>query len=386
MISSTKIEYNSSDIQTLNNDRDRENYVHEIVIQSPDVQKTIWEILNIWDLNNMVLIHEDKYINGITADFTLIDNDKIRAIIECKAWDIWVTDYVRWIWQIMQYEYFFEQNIWKWRAFDENFNSVLLFPSSVIQRNTFNIWRFKYPERAIIIEINDLNHVVRKISSDELNVLWLAADKNLMTISQYYLRDNRLFELYLLLRYLMYLHISWNDKKINRKALEVEKLRILNTPNNRNRRNAFISLASLWFINSDNMPTIPWMKIWTLSYENFVLMMYKSYIYPYINSILDYFIEWDNNILQDNKSISDGLREKYNTEDILFLTESEWRYMSSRLSILRDDYWCINFKPKSTKRKLIYDIRELNDNAIIKKIKENSAAYKYLANYKLLVH
>ena len=386
MISSTKIEYNSSDIQTLNNDRDRENYVHEIVIQSPDVQKTIWEILNIWDLNNMVLIHEDKYINGITADFTLIDNDKIRAIIECKAWDIWVTDYVRWIWQIMQYEYFFEQNIWKWRAFDENFNSVLLFPSSVIQRNTFNIWRFKYPERAIIIEINDLNHVVRKISSDELNVLWLAADKNLMTISQYYLRDNRLFELYLLLRYLMYLHISWNDKKINRQALEVEKLRILNTPNNRNRRNAFISLASLWFINSDNMPTIPWMKIWTLSYENFVLMMYKSYIYPYINSILDYFIEWDNNILQDNKSISDGLREKYNTEDILFLTESEWRYMSSRLSILRDDYWCINFKPKSTKRKLIYDIRELNDNAIIKKIKENSAAYKYLANYKLLVH
>ena len=105
----------------------------------------------------------------------------------------------------------------------------------------------------------------------------------------------------------MYLHISWNDKKINRKALEVEKLRILNTPNNRNRRNAFISLASLWFINSDNMPTIPWMKVWTLSYENFVLMMYKSYIYPYINSILDYFIEWDNNILQDNKSISDGL-------------------------------------------------------------------------------
>ena len=39
-------------------------------------------------------IREDSYINGITADFTVTIDDEIKAIIECKAGNINVTDYV----------------------------------------------------------------------------------------------------------------------------------------------------------------------------------------------------------------------------------------------------------------------------------------------------
>ena len=36
--------------------------------------------------------------------FTFIYNNEIRAIIECKAGDIGVTDYVRGIGQVLQYK------------------------------------------------------------------------------------------------------------------------------------------------------------------------------------------------------------------------------------------------------------------------------------------
>lgn len=378
------IQYNSYDLATINSDRARENYVHDLLMNNVGIQRNVWEILNLEDLDWIELIHEDRYINGITADFSLLYHNKIRAIIECKAWDIWVTDYVRWIWQIMQYEYFFEENIWRWREFDEIFNSVLLFPSSVIRDNSFNIWRFKYPERALIIELNDINHVARQISSNELEVLWTAGDDWLTTISQYYIRDNRLFEIYLLLKYLVFLYIGWQREAIHRTNLENNKLRLLWTPNNSNWRNAFISLASLWLINSKNLPTTPWIRLWSLEYDEFALEMYKSYLKPYIDLLIWYFVEDNDRLEQENWEICNWIRWLYNTSDILFLTQSNWRYISSRLNLIRDDFWCLNFASRSTNRELIYDIRELNDITIKQKIRENSKAYQYLDRFNLL--
>lgn len=378
------VEYNSYDQATLASDREREAYVHDLLINNVDIQRDVWEILNLEDLDEIELIHEDRYINWITADFSLLYHDKIRAIIECKAWDIWVTDYVRWIWQIMQYEYFHDKNIWKWRDFDDEFNSVLLFPSSVIRDNSFNIWRFKYPESALIIELNDISHAVRQISNDELGVLWSAVDNGLTTISQYYIRDNRLFEIFLLLKYLVYLYIGWERNKINRKILETTKLRLLGTPNNNNWRNAFISLASLWLINSKNLPTMSWIRLWSLEYDEFILEMYKSYIKPYIDWIIGYFVEDDSRLRQDNGSICEWLREMYNASDVLFLTQSEWRYISSWLNIIRDDFWCLNYRTRSTNRELVYNITELNDNTIKQRIRENTNATEYLRKFQLL--
>ena len=55
---------------------------------------------------NFELVNEDKFINGITVDFTLLIDGKISALIECKCDDIGVTDFVRGIGQVMQYKYF----------------------------------------------------------------------------------------------------------------------------------------------------------------------------------------------------------------------------------------------------------------------------------------
>ncbi|GAA8304130.1 hypothetical protein HpKG86_01240 [Helicobacter pylori] len=52
------------------------------------------------------MLREDAYINGITADFTLFERNKVRAIIECKSGAIGVSEYMRGIGQIFQYEYF----------------------------------------------------------------------------------------------------------------------------------------------------------------------------------------------------------------------------------------------------------------------------------------
>ncbi len=52
------------------------------------------------DYKDFKLLREDAYINGITADFTLFEKNKVRAIIECKGGAIGVSEYVRGIGQI----------------------------------------------------------------------------------------------------------------------------------------------------------------------------------------------------------------------------------------------------------------------------------------------
>ncbi|WP_459099677.1 hypothetical protein [Helicobacter pylori] len=100
------------------------------------------------DYKDFKLLRENAYINGITADFTLFERNKVRAIIECKSGAIGVSEYVRGIGQIFQYEYFFENHLsLKNYEFCQNFNSVLVFPESVLKNNDFNVGLFKYPKK-----------------------------------------------------------------------------------------------------------------------------------------------------------------------------------------------------------------------------------------------
>ncbi|MGT0049554.1 hypothetical protein [Helicobacter pylori] len=95
-----------------------------------NIQKDICSVL---DYKDFKLLREDTCINGITADFTLFERNKVRAIIECKSGAIGVSEYVRGIGQIFQYEYFFENHLsLKNYGFCQNFNSVLVFPESVL--------------------------------------------------------------------------------------------------------------------------------------------------------------------------------------------------------------------------------------------------------------
>lgn len=124
---------NVTDQAVLLQDNVRERYFHDLVLQNDNIKSDLLSALDLpADLTKLQLVHEDRYINGITADFTLIYDDEIHAIIEVKAGDIGVTDYVRGIGQVLQYEYFYENEIPKQYPYKiGGFSSVLLIPSSV---------------------------------------------------------------------------------------------------------------------------------------------------------------------------------------------------------------------------------------------------------------
>ena len=359
----------------------RENRVHDLIIQNQNIQDGINSLLSI--SNNIDYIHEDTYINGITADFTVLENNKIRAIIECKAGDIGVTDYVRGIGQSLQYEYFYDEKISpKGFEYHQNFNSILLFPSSVVKENNFNIGNFKYPLSTLLFEINDTNSIVRHIEQNELNKLKKASIDGLVTISQYYFRDTRIYEAYILLKHLSYLSHKYSS--VNRAQLEKEFLREIGTQNNNNWRNAFITLASLGLITSHNLPTPFGFTLSHLKFEEFASKIMFSYMQPYVKEIYEVF-DGEKIVQLNNQDIKNHICEKYNNRDVLFLTESDGRYISSWLNILRDDFGCIKFELRKSQREIIYNPIELNEISLQAYIRTHSRAYKYIEKYNALL-
>ncbi|MBR0519533.1 hypothetical protein IJJ97_07055, partial [bacterium] len=170
------------------------------LVQSQSVKENILKVLDIDDFD-YEFVPEDQYPNGLYADFTIKKGNNVKAILELKGSDIGVTDYVRGIGQIMQYQHFADNNMSLKNYHFDNAIAVYLLPSSVIQRDSFNIGLFKYPEKSKIIEINEYNKNVRLITDKELQSLASTYRENNVAISQYYIRDNRLIELYLLLRF-----------------------------------------------------------------------------------------------------------------------------------------------------------------------------------------
>ena len=360
----------------------RENQVHDLIIQNQNIQYSINSLLSI--SNNTNYIHEDTYINGITADFTLLENNKIRAIIECKAGDIGVTDYVRGIGQSLQYEYFYDERISpKGFEYHQCFNSILLFPASVVRENNFNIGDFKYPLSTLLFEINDTNSIIRHIEQKELDKLRQASISGLVTISQYYFRDTRIYEAYILLNTLAYLQFK-RVNFVDRKELEVNFLRKIGTQNNRNWRNAFITLSSLGLITSQNLPTPFGFTLAPLTFEAFASKIMFSYMKPYVKEIYEVF-NHQRIVNLNNQDIKRHIFNKYNSRDVLFLTESDGRYISSWLNILRDDFGCIDFQPRKSEREIIYNPIELNEISLQEYIKNNSKAYEYIEKYNNLL-
>jgi len=360
----------------------RENLVHDLILHKPEIRNGINSILSLSEYTQYV--HEDTYINGITADFTLVEDNQIKAIIECKAGDIGVTDYVRGIGQSLQYEFFYEKNISpRGYTFCDDFHSILLFPSSVVRDNSFNIGMFKYPNTTLLFEINEVNNIVRKIEQSELDKLAKATYSNLVTISQYYFRDNRIYEYYILLKFLAFLQFKGYNS-VDRKDLELNFLRKIETQNNNNWRNAFITLSSLGLITSQNLPSPFGITLAHLSFEQFASKFMYAYMQPYVNEIYEVFNDCDR-INLNNQQIKQTIYEKYKNRDVLFLTESEGRYISSWLNILRDDFGCIEFFARNSQRIINYNPLYLNEMSLQNKIKQYSKAYQYIKKYDNLV-
>lgn len=349
------------------------------------IQKSIFDLLNL--SSNCVLIDEVEFINGITSDFIICDNDIIKAIIECKRADIGVTEYVRGVGQLYQYEYFQDENIspkkYKNLTYNKNINNnILIIPSDFIKNTNLNIGKFRYPNNSMIFEVHTKNNIVRRITDDELEKLKKVEDNNLVTISQYYIRDNRIFECYILFQLLGILNRL--NIKLNRNEIENKILRKVNVINNKNWRNAFITLSSLGFIGASNKIQNKEMNFLNYNIFEFIDMIYKDYLYPFVDLIMDILLnQSDKNGIIDinNQELSLFIRSNFKGKDILFLTESNGRYISSWLNILRDDIGCIDFEKRNSIRKINFIPKELNEIERVEKIKKFSKCNKYIDDF-----
>lgn len=358
-------------------DLTKEDFVQHLVQNEPEVQKQICNILGITE-GNVVYEPEKNFRNGMTTDFVVLNNDLIVSLIECKGANINVTDFVRGTGQLLQYEHFFEESIspnYRDLEYSTNFKTLFVLPSDVVKNNNFNIADFKYPETSEVLEINIHNYGVRQYQDEDFDRLIRRNQENYIAVSPYYFRDNRLFELYILLKYIVKLQDDGIDS-IHRVELENELRERVEVVNNRNWRNAFITLSSLGFIGNDNLSTQLGRAISHLSYEEFISEILFSYMKEYVIEINKAFHAGALNL--NNNEITEIIRENNDGKDILFLTESDSRYVSSFLSILRDDFGFISYEPRSTDRSVNYQIDFNNKEDVINNIKIHSKGIKFV--------
>lgn len=358
-----------------------ENTLHNLIISNKEIQQSL---LNILDIDSdYEFISEDQYPNGLYADFTIKNGTIVKAILELKGDNIGVSDFVRGIGQVLQYQHFANEKM-SLKSYEfQDTTAVLMFPSSIIKNRNFNIGIFDYPKDSKILEINENNYNIREITREELVKLGKAVKDNLAAISQYYIRDNRLFELYLCLKFLQIRKMQ-GYLVMDRKEIEMNFLRNLETPNNKNWRNAFISLSSLNLIDRNNCPTITGARYADMSFEKFAYEMYKSYLSPYIDLMTQVLLEFgqiNDIVFAPYNEISKKVSRHYNNKKVLYFTESDNRYLSSWLNIMRDDFGSVLFEPRKNCRSVRYNLSELNELAIQKNIKKNSIAYKYLERF-----
>lgn len=371
-----------------------EKQFQELIFKTELIKKNIAEILEI-EYESSIFEKEVEFINGITSDFIIYDkiDEKMKAIIECKRADIGVTEYVRGVGQLFQYEYFQEENIppkkYSYIEYSPNFNkNILLIQSSFIRNTNLNIGRFKYPSSSLIAEVNEKNSFVRIISKDELKKIAEADKTDLITICQYYMRDNRIFEYYILLKILMLITLMNSNIIINRKEIESEILKKIKVINNGNWRNAFITLSGLGFINSENKVTLQATPFTTYHIEEFINLIYEDYIHPFIDLLMEVLKKNANgNIVEmKNKEIAEAIRKRYKNKDILFLTDSDSRYISSWLNIMRDDIGCIDFKSRSATKVINFIPEDCSRKKRIELIKKYTKARDYMENYEIKIN
>ena len=359
--------------------------LHRLLLTDKTVQKRMLSILGISG-TKVVFNSEDQYPNGMYADFTIISDDEVKAIVELKGSDIGVNENVRGTGQIFQYKHFIDLNMSVKSYVYSNAIPVYCFPSSLIAKKDYNIGLFAYPEGCVILEFNETNHSFRRISLKDLKVFAGSRGKEAVTISPYYIRDTRLFELFIALRLLNILKLS-GYKSIDRKKTE-GFLKCLNVPDNGNWRNVFIGLSSLGLTDDNNIPTDMGAEYANMEYDKFAYEIYNSYVRNYFDVIFTNLLGLGANIKPISlKELKESIDKSFHGREVLFLTDSGTRYLSSWLNIMKDDFGCIDFEPKKANRTytLNYPIDSYNEKAIKSKIKEKSIAYPYIVLFNSLM-
>ena len=353
-----------------------EKSLHKIILQNKEIQADIVELSGFNQNSGFEFISEFRLQNNMIVDFAVKSGKELIMLIELKGSNIGTNDFVRGIGQLHQYI-----NLPKSKdnfsgfVVSENFKAVLIIPNSVFT-NKILASDFHFPLGGLVYEINEKNYALRKIDHSIADNL-LAGNRDIKLISSYYFRDNRLFELYILLCHLDIISTIQLDR-ISRKKVEDNFLDRLSVINNGNWRNAFITLSSLGFIDKDNKTTRIGMELSRLSYEEFCFEIYSNYIEEYVVEIFNALNFDEKEIVSINNTELKIKIVENNESEVKFLTESNSRYISSWLSILRDDFGCIFFKTRNSERKLIYDIMKYNKNSIIDGIRKYTIANDFI--------
>ena len=265
--------------------KDSEEYVQIQVLNNKSLQKHMIDNLGIKYNSSIKFTKGLSYANRILPDVKISKGNEILALVECKGEKINVTDYVRGIGQLLQYEYFFENNITEnlTDKYSKNFQTLYLYPDEVIKNNDFNITNFKYPKSTRVLHVNLKNFAVAEFSEDQRN-RYAGLGENLIAISKYYFRDNRIFELYILIKYLKK-NFENSKIRLDRVSLEINHLRKLKTPNNNNWRNAFITLNVMGLISEKNNLSQKGKECSSMNFQEFCSMVFYDYCKPYVDEI-----------------------------------------------------------------------------------------------------
>jgi len=352
---------------------DSEKYIQNLIINRRDVQEHIIERLDLEYDKSIKFTKGLSYDNKMLPDIKILRKNEILALIECKGPKINVTDYVRGIGQLFQYEHFFENNITenKTDKYSPDFKTIYLYPDEVTYK--INIKNFKYPKTTILLPINLQNFSLSEFSVEQRKK-FSTVGEGLIGISKYYFRDNRMFELYALIKYLKS-NFSNSNKQLSRTYLENNLMQKIKVINNGNWRNAFISLSIMNIINKKNNLNKFGEKISQLNYYEFCSMVFYDYIRPYIEEIFPILIKNNNVGLSE---LIMQIKKKYDGKDVLFLTQAGRRYASSWLNIFRDDFGFIDFAPRRTNRIINYNPLDISKDQLEKNIIKYTKANSYL--------
>lgn len=362
----------------------KESVLHQIIKENKLVQDNFLDAIGVEKSDNIVFNSEDQYPNGLWADFSILKGNELLAIVELKGSDIGANEYVRGTGQLFQYQHFIDLEMSLRSYIYKDTKCVFCFPSDLLEDLQYNIGLFSYPNGCIILEFNETTLTFRRITESDLKKFsGESRNKEVIALSPYYIRDNRLYEIYIALKYLSLLKLS-GEKNANRKNVE-DFLKQLNTPNNGNWRNVFISLSSLGLINDENIPTSLGLKFSGFEFDEFAYEIYEMFIVKYITIIINALVSLDSS---NNKitmaDIKKSVNSLYRNKEVLFITDSDNRYLSSWLNIMKDDYGCVNFEKNKSERKyeITYPIFKYNRDSIRKEIRHRcTEAYQYIEKF-----
>jgi len=288
---------------------------------------------------------EFRLSNGIQVDLAALDSsNRVVGLFEAKG-SVGINDLVKGIGQVFQYQNHVDKKL----EYDyaPKAKSFLVIPIDVYRRLDFR--KFKFPKGTGIILVDPKQNTFLLLGKKKIKQGMM---KNIKIISPYYVRDNRLGEIYLGLKTIETLSPRVKTGKLKMAEVKEQLKKIIK--NKGNARNIGITLRGLGFIDRENRLTAEGQRHLRMTYEDFCKKLALNQLAPFLNLIMialvEIALEKGNNL---NKIILDNLEElrqkiiSHYGQNVLYVTDSKTRYISSWMNILKEDLGAVSFKPGS---------------------------------------